>query len=332
MSEEQPKISVIIPVYNVEKYLKECLNSVINQPFNDIEIICINDGSTDSSLEILNKYAQKDNRIKVISQKNSGLACSRNTGLVQAKGEYVFFLDSDDYLKPDILGKLYDAAQKFNADILMSKCKAFADDNDENPYTKKRVIDLNNYLDYQEAHNIQITQDNFLSVIDNYPCVSCGSLYKLDFLNKNNLKFINKNVIHEDEGFFLKTFAMKPNATFLNIESIMYRIRANSITYESFKEECRHKPQKQVKIIINDAIKYIKKYSKNDSKKLIADIKSRHIYATNFNINIKGVYTYIWEINNKKIKILGFPIYRELIKNNKRIFKFFGIPVIYQTL
>ena len=93
-----PKVSVIIPVYNTEKYLKKCLDSVCNQTLSDIEIICIDDCSTDNSLNILKEYTLKDNRIKLIEFKeNKGAAVARNTGIDEAKGEYIGFIDSDDY-------------------------------------------------------------------------------------------------------------------------------------------------------------------------------------------------------------------------------------------
>ena len=92
------EISVIIPVYNVESYLRQCLDSVVNQTFEDIEIICVDDGSTDGSLDILNKYASSDNRFKIISQPNQGLGTARNNGLKLACGNYIYFLDSDDYI------------------------------------------------------------------------------------------------------------------------------------------------------------------------------------------------------------------------------------------
>ena len=96
-----PKISVIVPVYNVEKYLKECLDSIINQTFKDIEIICVNNGSTDSSCEILNEYAKNDNRIKIINSENIGVGNARNLGLQAVTGEYISFVDSDDFLNTD---------------------------------------------------------------------------------------------------------------------------------------------------------------------------------------------------------------------------------------
>lgn len=248
------------------------------------------------------------------------------------KGEYVFFLDSDDYLVSDILDKLYAEAKKNDIDILMSKCKAFADGEIINTYTRERVSSLNKYLDYKEVYDIQVTKDNFLTIINNYPCVSCGSLYKLNFLNKNHLKFIDKNIIHEDNGFFLKTYAMMPKATFLNLISIMYRVRSNSISYESCKKENKDKQDEQLKIIIKDAINYINNYSGNNAKKMIADIKMSDKYNSYFSIVIKGVFTYIWGKNNKRIKILGFPIYREKIRKDNLIIKLFGIPIFIKKL
>ena len=110
-----PQVSVIIPVYNVEKYLRQCLDSVINQTLEDIEIICVNDGSTDKSREILNEYAYKDSRIVVIHKENGGLASARNEGLKHVTGKYCHFLDSDDYIEK----KLYEYAVKIfeNFDI-----------------------------------------------------------------------------------------------------------------------------------------------------------------------------------------------------------------------
>ncbi len=115
------KISVIIPVYNVEMYLRECLDSILNQTFSDFEIICVNDGATDSSLQILNEYARTDKRITVVNQKNSGPSVSRNKGIQLAKGEYIAFIDSDDYLlNNDYLEKLYNACEKHGADIAVA--------------------------------------------------------------------------------------------------------------------------------------------------------------------------------------------------------------------
>ena len=114
-----PKVSVIIPVYNVEKYLSECLDSVVNQTLKDIEIICVNDGSPDGSAAILEEYAQKDNRIKVITQENRGLSEARNSGLKIASGEYIAFLDSDDYIDLKFFEQLYKRGIESNSDVVV---------------------------------------------------------------------------------------------------------------------------------------------------------------------------------------------------------------------
>jgi glycosyltransferase involved in cell wall biosynthesis len=111
-----PKISIIVPVYNVSEYLEKCLNSLINQTLKDIEIICINDGSTDNSPDILEKFAQNDSRIKIINQENSGQSSARNAGINIAIGDYIGFVDSDDYVDLNYFEKLYNAAVQNNCD------------------------------------------------------------------------------------------------------------------------------------------------------------------------------------------------------------------------
>lgn len=111
------KVSVIVPVYNVEKYLGQCLNSIINQTFEDIEIICINDGSKDNSLQIIYEFAAKDKRIRVINKQNEGISAARNQGMELAKGEYISFIDSDDWIDKNYLEALYTAAKRYDSDI-----------------------------------------------------------------------------------------------------------------------------------------------------------------------------------------------------------------------
>ena len=115
------KVSVIIPVYNVEPYLKQCMDSVVGQTLKDIEIICVDDGSTDGSLDILREYAAEDNRIQIIEQKNAGAGAARNNGMRHATGKYLSFLDSDDFFEPRMLEKAYDLAEKDQADFVAYK-------------------------------------------------------------------------------------------------------------------------------------------------------------------------------------------------------------------
>lgn len=119
------KISVIIPVYNAEKYLRKCINSIINQTFKDIEIVCVNDGSTDKSLEILKEYSLNIPNIKVVCQKNKGILESRIIGYQHATGEYIAWVDNDDFIATDMYEKLYTLAHDKNADIAICNYKFY---------------------------------------------------------------------------------------------------------------------------------------------------------------------------------------------------------------
>ena len=115
------KVSIIVPVYNVEKYISRCLNSLINQTLDDIEIICVNDCSTDNSFETVKEYAVKDSRFVLIEHEiNQGLGSARNSGIGIASGKYIIFIDSDDYIDTDYCEKLYNTAKKYDADIVVT--------------------------------------------------------------------------------------------------------------------------------------------------------------------------------------------------------------------
>ena len=161
------KVSVIVPVYNVAKYLEECLNSIINQTYKNIEIIIVNDGSTDNSLDIIEIFKNKDNRIKVISQENKGISISRNTGLDIINSRYVMFVDSDDYLEEDSIDYLLDLAIKNNYDIV------------EGTYQE---VDSNNKI----IRKVQRIESNNKNDLLGFPCLK---IIKSDVFN--NVRFPN---------------------------------------------------------------------------------------------------------------------------------------------
>lgn len=119
MNTKKPEISIVLPVYNVEEYLSQCLDSILHQTMNDFELICINDGSTDHSLKILEEYASKDERMQIYSQTNQSLGHARNTGMDIAQGKYLLFLDSDDFFDLDMLKKLHSKAEETDADFVL---------------------------------------------------------------------------------------------------------------------------------------------------------------------------------------------------------------------
>lgn len=181
------KVSVIIPVYNVEKLLKRCLDSVLNQTLKDIEIICVNDGSTDNSSLILEEYKKFEN-IKIINQKNSGLSVARNTGLKYASADYVAFLDSDDFVDSDFYEKLFNSIEKEKADIA---CASIVRESD-----RKKTY-LINYKQVEVALN---TKDRFMLADCPKHNFVWNKLYKKELIDKNNLKFV-PGMIYEDMWF-----------------------------------------------------------------------------------------------------------------------------------
>ena len=153
-----PKVSVVIPVYNVETYIRECLDSAIAQTLKDIEIICVDDGSTDGCPQILDEYAQKDDRIKVIHKANSGYGHSMNVGLDAATGEYFAILESDDIIKPNMYEVLYAEAKKHDVDLIKSDYEIFIGDQDARQYTYKAITNKSSlyYKVINPAQNLDV--------------------------------------------------------------------------------------------------------------------------------------------------------------------------------
>lgn len=217
------KISIIVPVYNVEKYLKRCLDSLINQTLKDIEIICVNDGSKDSSLQILEEYAQKDSRIVIYNQENSGLSVARNTGLEHVNGEYIGFVDSDDWVDLDFYAKLYNSAKNNNADI------AVADFVREHHNKKPKRLNIKEEKIYTKP------EDKFMVCkVHREGCV-WNKIYRTEFIKSINLKFVPK-MYYEDRDFtvrslyFSKILVTTPNTYyryFVNPKSIVNKKRNN---------------------------------------------------------------------------------------------------------
>ena len=185
------KISIIIPVYNVEKYLERCLNSIVNQTLYDLEIICINDGSPDNSLEILERYSKQDKRIKIINQENSGLSVARNTGMEIAVGEYIGFVDSDDWVDSNFYENLYNSAKKYNTDIAVASVLR-----ERKKYSSYR-IKYNNEKVYTEKSEI------FNACDCPNICYVWNKIYKTEFFKSQNLKF-QEGMFFEDILFTTK--------------------------------------------------------------------------------------------------------------------------------
>ena len=210
-------ISIIIPVYNSEKYLKKCLDSVINQSYKDIEIILINDGSSDSSGKICDEYSINDNRIVVIHKKNEGVSEARNKGLDIANGEYIGFVDSDDWIHKDMYLNLVSAMRRFDADI--AECRRIKVTSD---YTDGKSIDNINYL---LLTNVEASEDLFTYNSRNLVSL-WNKLYKKELFN--GLEF--KAFIHEDNFVTYKLYYKANRIIYLDSTMYYYNNNLNSLT------------------------------------------------------------------------------------------------------
>ena len=217
------KVSVIIPVYNVEIFLEECLDSVVNQTLKDIEIICVNDGSTDNSLSILESYAKKDNRIKIINQENQGVSVSRNNGLKISAGKYICFLDSDDYLEVNTLMESFNISEQYSLDICLFKLinfdditkKQFTEEYYDMPFLKELVG--NNVFN---CHDIGETLFRISVTVH-------SKLFKRDLIS--TMRF-PEGLIFEDNAFFTEAIFKAERVFFLDKYLYHRRLRAGSVT------------------------------------------------------------------------------------------------------
>ena len=210
------KISVIIPVYNVENYLEQCLDSVLNQTFADIEIICINDGSTDNSLKILQNYAQKESRIKIINKENSGYGASMNIGIGTAQGEYIGIVESDDFIEPDMFEKLYNTAVSNNLDLV--RCQYYQ-------YNSLKNINNTVFIDWIEKNKIYKPLD-FQPIFYQPPAI-WSNLVKKELLEKYNIKFLETpGASYQDTSFAFKLYCASER--FMMIEDCLLHYRIDN--------------------------------------------------------------------------------------------------------
>lgn len=224
------KVSVIIPVFNVEKYLKECLNSLINQTLNDIEIICIDDCSTDNSLKILQEYAKKDDRIKVFEQKeNKGQGVARNFGITLAQGEFITFVNPDDYIETTMYEKMYAQAKTLNSDVVMCDIQKYFEKTNKLEATKSfrnyKNIYKSELANLRPKTNLEKAEISKLILIS--PNYSWNKVYKRDFILKNNIKFSNTRT-YQDVVFGLSALIFAKRISYIDEHLYIYRIRETS--------------------------------------------------------------------------------------------------------
>ena len=220
---QQPKISVIVPVYNVEKYLKQCLDSIVNQTYKNLEIIIVNDGTKDNSMKIVEEYL-KDKRIKVINKENGGLGSARNNGIEEATGEYLSFVDSDDYIDLNMYKKLTEIIQ--DEDIIIFNHSRFDD--------KSGKIIKKKYL--QDEKMVELSSENIYlySKIEN----SCwNKIYKTKFIKENKFSFME--ILYEDVCWNVEVFYKAKKVRVINEAFYFYRVNREDSIMEKSKGKDR---------------------------------------------------------------------------------------------
>lgn len=211
------KVSIIIPIYNVEQYLRECLDSVVNQTLKDIEIICVNDGSTDNSLNIIKEYANNDNRIKIIDKQNSGYGDSMNKGLDAATGEYIGIVEPDDFVAKDMYEVLYNKAKEYNVDLIKADFYRFTGNLD--------TLCLNyNKLDYTGMYYNKVVNPQEDLTPFNFIMNTWSGIYNRQFLEKYHIRHnTTPGASFQDNGFWFQTFTRATKIYFLDKPLYMNR-------------------------------------------------------------------------------------------------------------
>ena len=212
--------SIIIPIYNVEEYLDECLQSLQAQDYTDYEVICVNDGSTDRSREILSEWESRMPQMRVIDRENGGLSAARNIGLMAAKGDYVLFVDSDDWVEPNTLKILDTHLRPPTSDLLPLDMLCFACRRTDNNTFDTLTPEQTNGWDYYNRHALEHRETAFVCVVQR--------CYRRQFLIENNLLF-RESILHEDNEFTPRVCLKAQSVKVIPDVLYNYRVRPNSI-------------------------------------------------------------------------------------------------------
>lgn len=249
------KVSIIVPTYNVEQYLVECLESIVNQTLQDIEIICVNDGSTDNSLKIIQEYASKDLRFKIIDKPNSGYGNAMNIGLDNATGEYIGIVEPDDYIRLDMYEILYNKAKEHNLDMIKADFYRFKGSGENIELLYGKLDPSNSY--YNRV--INPGEDIKLFSLQMY---TWSGIYRREFIEEHHIRHNETpGASFQDNGFWFQTFMYANKAYFLDRPFYMYRCdNPNSSVKSKEKVYCMKHEYDYIRSIINSNLEKLKKF------------------------------------------------------------------------
>lgn len=300
------KISVVVPVYKVEDYLADCLDSIINQTFEDIEIICINDGSPDNSLKILEEYAEKDSRITVYSQENGGHAVATNRGISMATGDYLFLMDSDDVLELNALELSYNKAVKNDVDFVIFKAINYNHARDE--YYETEVYSMDKV--YKKVGDSVFNYKDLGELIFEMSVTPWSKLYKRKFIVDNNIIF-PEGLIFEDNVFFYDALLTAERLCFLDEFLFVRRWYSTSSTTAG---DLRFLNSIDV---ANLVIKTFEKHGEYENfKKQLWDFKIKNNFMRFRKIKLAYRETFFKELKKDLMKVLNDEKYSKDVMEN----------------
>lgn len=317
----QPKISIIIPVYNAAVYLEECIDSIINQTFKDCEFIFINDGSTDESLAILEKFSAIDTRIVLLNQENKGVSVARNNGLALAKGKYIGFVDADDWVEKDMFQTLFDSIENTKSDLVLTNIKRNFNGNEfitKYDFPTGKVLDLEYIQD--EILPYLIKKDDLYSL--------WNKLYWTKIIKDNGIEFPVENILSEDNIFNMFYFNKIKSIIYIDYSGYNYREVEGSATRNILKNDYFQ----NVLSIYNFDYRFYMDLKQTDqeilklkSEKLINSVVSLiHLYfSTSKQLNFVKRYSYIKAmIQDKKVQVAIKNNWKSLIEDKSKYDKF----------
>lgn len=307
------KVSVIIPVYNCEKYIRECIESLINQTLKECEFIFVNDGSIDKSKEIIEEYASKDIRIKLINQKNGGVSVARNTGLENAVGEYIGFVDGDDYIDIDYYENLYNTAVKNSCDIVMCDWKSQTNYLSL-PFEKDRIL------------NKKYIEENIYPYFIQYEGMNSvwNKIFRTRLIKQNKIEFPKGVKLGEDAIFNIKAFTYLNNCFYLSYSGYFYREVEGSATKDIIKNDYFKAALNTYKNIPDEYKDWAIKPEEIERLKAIKFLNTvislTYIYfVPNKNNTLKDRYKYVKDmIKNEQVLLLFNRYYKDISINRGR--------------
>ncbi len=253
-------LSIIIPIYGVEKYLRDCIDSVLAQTYKDIEVILVDDGSPDRCGEICDEYARSDSRVTVIHKENGGLSDARNAGLEIAQGEYILFVDSDDMIKKKTAEHLLECIKRENAQIVYYNAETLYEDF-ENKDHKEELIRKHSYKTCKGAYVLGFQRKN-----NEFYAMVQLNLFERKFIETNKLRF-KKGIIHEDELFSTIAYVKAQKTAYLNEALYIRRMRAGSIMSEVMSGRISIKGIEGITACVEGILKEYKLYSPHSTER-----------------------------------------------------------------